>query len=104
MSRLQARKDVQDFFWGKRDALKSLEDRFVRQKFLAEMNGIAKDLEIKAMGLADQKKEWGDVVKEAQERFDKLKKEFIARLGGDDENDPVASVPNKKTVDELKSL
>lgn len=99
--RLQARKDVQDFFEIKRKAMKDVRDKFVRQRFLAEMNGIAGNLETKAMGLADAGKDWSGVVKEAQEEFEKLKTEFVKRLGGDD---PVMRAPNEEAIQDLQRL
>jgi len=85
--RMEARRAVQEFFESRRKMLKvgpfwdfSAENRFKRD-FLARMNAIARDLEHKAMKMADEGREWTSVLEEAKEKLEKLKEEFLKELG-----------------------
>ena len=100
MDRQQAGKEIQDFFDGKRRAIENLSDPDIRRSFLADMNGIARDLEVRAMELADAGKEWKGIVGKAPEEFEKLRQEYLKRLDGDDP----ATAHNRELVAELKSL
>jgi hypothetical protein len=100
VERQQAAREVQDFFQEKRNSLESVGDPDIRRSFLADMNGIARGLEVKAMELADAGKDVKGVLDEAAAEFEKLRKEYVKRLGGDD---PVMA-HNRGTVTELESL
>jgi len=100
VKRLEARRAVQDFFWEKREALDRVPDKQIRKLFLAEMNSIARDLEVKAMALAERGEDWKGVLEEARQEFEKLKQEYLKRLGG---KDPV-DAPNLETVRAIESL
>ena len=105
--RLQARNAVRDFFNPKRDALKvksvfnfSPENR-AKRRFLAEMNAMSRDLENKAMTLADKGKDTSGIIQEAQDGLDKLKKDFIISIGGDDFT---LRVIHETAIKEIESL
>ena len=98
---MKARKGLQDFFWGKRDILKRIPDKGLKRQFLGEINGIANELELKAVRLAEKGEKWESVLETAQKEVDKLKAEFLKRLG---KGDTVMSSLNQDTIRELESL
>lgn len=97
----EARDAIQGFFSGKRDKLASGPGQQAKHRFLAEMNGVARDLEEKAAWLADRGKDWQPVKKEAKRELAELKDRWVERLGGDD---PVASAPNRGLIEKIKGL
>jgi len=105
--RVAARKPIQDFFADKRKNLSvggiwdfSLENRIKRQ-FLAEMNGIAKDLEMEAMSKAEKGKDGESVLKKAEEKFKKLQEDFTKNLG---HGDPIIGKPYEKIIEIINGL
>ncbi len=97
-ARKEARRLVQEFFEPKRKKLAALPDRTIGSRMLAELNGIARDAEHRAMDLAENGKGWGEARGRAEKELDKLKKDYEELLGG---NDPVASAPNKKLIEAI---
>ena len=105
--RVAARKLIQDFFAEKRRNLHvggiwdfSLENR-VKRQFLAEMNEIARDLEMEAMAKADRGEGGESVLKKAEEEFKKLREGFVKNLG---QGDPVIGKPYEKIIDVINGL
>lgn len=99
--RKKAREGIHAVFEDRRDRVASWPDRTIRQRFLAELNGLARELERKAMDLAEKGGSWEKVKVEAERELEKLKERFVERLGGDD---PVASAPNAELIEAIRRL
>ncbi|MBR9679493.1 MAG: hypothetical protein GOU99_00395 [Candidatus Altiarchaeota archaeon] len=105
-TRLKARNQLTQFFDIKRQALQAggiMDFSFKNQtkrRLLKEMNGIAREFELRAMKLAEQGKDPAELMGKAEKAIENLKKLVVQEI----RSRPMGDEVHKELIDEISSI